>query len=119
VTSNIHHAHLKAYANLGSNVWLSIHLIILPFCIISNIFFLTLHTNLGLLRSITIDLFHWFEAYKLDGDMSLPLFPWVGTHVTYDVIKDAFVFTIKNVEFHVSREQTHILLSSSLQFLYQ
>jgi hypothetical protein len=64
-------------------------------------------------------LFLWFKAYKLDGDTFLPLFPWWGTHVTYDAIKDAFVFIIKNVEFHVSHEQTHILLSSSLQFLYQ
>ncbi len=69
VTFDIHHAHLKTYASLGLNVWLFIHLIILPFRIVSNIFFLTLHTNLGFLRSITIDLVHCFYGFRVQVDI--------------------------------------------------
>jgi hypothetical protein len=38
---------------------------------------------------------------------------WIAFH---DAISNAFIFIMKDVRFHVSCEQTHVLLTSSLSF---
>jgi hypothetical protein len=37
--------------------------------------------------------------------------------ISHDVVQDAFVAIARNVGFHVSQEQTHVLLLPAFQFL--
>jgi hypothetical protein len=96
---------------MGVDVWLLIRLIILFFHLPSNVCSTTLHTKLGLSHPLVLGVSHCVCNQPLDP---------MGIHLLYcehggermtshDVVQNVFTTIARNVGFHVSQKQTHVL----------
>jgi hypothetical protein len=86
-----------------------------------DVFPYVLCTRLDLLHPLILELIHYICDYPLDL-VGTHLFPcshggeWITFH---DAIWNAFIYITKDMRFHVSCKQTHVLIESSLSFYYK
>jgi len=112
-----HQARLRSCARSNSKTLLCAHPVIPCFHLPSNIFPSMLDIKLGLPHPLVLGPTHCIFSQLLN-PMGIHFFCCAhgGEKITsYDVIRDVFASIVKNVGFHVLREQTHILPFSSLQ----
>jgi hypothetical protein len=72
VAFDLHHAHLKSYANPGASAWLFVRLVIPPLCLPFDIFSFALRTRLGFPHPLAFKVTHCICGQPLDS---------VGTHL--------------------------------------
>jgi hypothetical protein len=62
------------------------------------------------------DPLHLWLAFRFNKDPFFWVFPWGGggQMASHDVVQDAFTSIMRDVGFHVSHEQTHVLPPPSL-----
>ncbi len=87
------------------------------FCLASNVFFFMMHIRLGLPHSLALGLSYCIYGQPLDL-MGIHFFHC--THggermLSHDVVRDAFASITRYSGFHVVHEQTHVLLSFTLE----
>jgi hypothetical protein len=116
---NSHHACLRSCEGLKANAWLFVCLGVSLFHLPSNVFTSTLHIRLGFPCPLTLKVTHCLYGQALNVVKSHLLIcshggEWIASH---DVVQNAFVSIAKDIRFHVSHEQTHVLPSPSLVFL--
>ncbi len=115
---NSHHACLRSCEGLKANVWLFVRLGVSLFHLPSNVFTSTLHIRLGFPRPLTFKVTHCLYGQLLNVVKTHLLLcshggEWIASH---DLVQNAFVSIAKDIRFHVSHEQTHVLPSPSLVF---
>jgi hypothetical protein len=116
-----HCAHLKSCVGLRVSAWLFSHPIIPSFYLASNVFSSTLHTRLGP-HPLALELTHCIcgQPPNLARTHLLRYSRGEALHTAFrDAIQDAFTSIVKNVGFHVSHEQIHLLPPPSLQSFHQ
>jgi len=115
--SNYHCAWLKSYAGSGLGVWFFAHPIIPCFKMAFDIFSLTLCIKLGLPhpKACGLSQFICGQAINLIGIHLLHYVHGGKRTTTHDAIQDSFTPIARDVGFHVSHEQTHVLPMPTLQ----
>jgi len=117
LSSNYHHIQLKSCIGPNLGAELSTCPSIPPFQMDSNIFSLTLHNKLGFPHLMVCDL-SWCICSQPIDLLRIHIFRCahgVKRTTTHDVVWDSFTSIVKDVEFHVLHEQTHVFSMSSLQ----
>jgi hypothetical protein len=102
---DLHYAHLKSYVGLGVSAWLFVHLVILTFCMASNIFSSTLHTKLGLPHALDLKLTHCICGQPLNLAKTHLICCFLGGehNTSHNVVWDAFASIMKYVGFYVNK----------------
>jgi hypothetical protein len=111
-----HQTHLRSCAGLGAGAYLLTHLIIHFFGLLLNVFFTVVHIRLGFFHLLVLDVLHCICNQPLDL-MGIHLFRCAhGAERTalHDVVQDIFLIVATDAGFHVSQEQTHVLLPPTL-----
>jgi hypothetical protein len=115
-----HQMHLRLCANQNAKAWLLTRPIILFFHLLSNVFSTSLHAKLSLSHPLVLGVSHYICSQPLD-PMGIHLLHCVhgGERMAlHDVVWNVFMAIVKDVGFHVSWEQTHILPPLALKSLH-
>jgi len=118
---DLHRTHLRSCVSSRAIAWLFVKLVIPPFCLVSYVFSFVLCTKLGLPHPLALGVTHCICGEPLD---------LVGTHFLcychggewttfHNVIWVAFASIAKDVRFHISHDQTHVLPPPSFPSFHQ
>lgn len=101
----LHYTRLKSYVGLGVSAWLFVRLVILAFCMVSNIFCSTLHTKLGLPHALVLELIHCIcgQPLNLTKTHLLCYFHGGEHNASHNVVWDAFASIMKYARFYVNK----------------
>ncbi len=108
---------LKSCARLDVGAWLLARSIIHFFHLLSNIFFTTLCTRLGLSHPLVLGVSHYICSQPLD-PMGIHLFRCAHGEekmASHDVVQIVFVTIVKIAGFHVSQKKIHVISPLALQ----
>jgi hypothetical protein len=112
-----HQTHLRSCAGPCAGAWLLNHPINLFFRLLLNVFFTVVRTKLGFSHLLVLEVLHYICSQPLD-PIGIHLFRCAhgGERTTlHNVVQDTFMIVATDVRFHVSGEQTHVLLPPDLQ----
>jgi hypothetical protein len=117
LSSHCHHVPLKSCIGPSLGVQLSTCPLITSFQMDSNIFSSTLHNRLGFPHPMVCGL-SWCICSQPIDLLRIHVFHYVhgaNCTTTHDVVWDSFTSIVRDVEFHVLHEQTHVFSMPCLQ----
>ncbi len=106
-----HWMRLKLCVGQSARAWLLTSLIILLFCLLSNVLSIALHVKLNLSHLLVLGVSHYICSH-LSNLMGIHLLCCVhgGERMAlHDVVPNVIMAIAKDAKFHVSWRQTHIL----------
>ncbi len=113
-------ARQRLCVGMGVRAWLLTYLVIHFLCLPSNVLFIALCIRLGFFHLLVLRLSHCICSQPLD---PIRIHLLCYTHgdkrmASHDVVQNVFTTITRDVGFHVSQEQIHILPPLTLQFLH-
>jgi hypothetical protein len=107
----------EVYVGSCVGAWLVVHLIILFFHLPSYVLFTTLRIKLGLSHPLVLGVSHYICKQHLNlMEIHFLHYAHGGERMAlHDVMRNVFPAIAKNVGFHVSQKQTHVLLLPTLK----